>query len=263
MRTPVCVAVLAALWSALGGVASADVTAPAPAVAPVAAPRGALVVALRGAERPAWELAKAVYGRGDLRPAIDDATARVLVGEPASALSPPPGQEARIRELEALVASIPPNPDDGETRRAVWSLGRETNAALVVVVTTSEGEPPRTTARILDVAEGTYSAVELTHRPTGAEGDDGWSGAAEAIDGLLPLTAEPTAPVVAPIVTAPPAKSVAPPAPDEDEGRSWYENPWFWGSTGAVAAVGVTVLVLAVTTQDDVDSVRLQGRAPE
>lgn len=265
MRASVCGALLAGLVCLPGGALHARPSEPgpaAPAPPPVTAPgKGALIVALEGTASEAWELARLVYADESLRPPIDDATARVLVGEPPAQIAPSPGDEARIAELAELVASMGSDPDDTGARWLLWSVGRRLGAALVVVVAAdAESSPPRVSARILEVEAGSFSAAELPYR--GAE--SGWGDAPGAIRALLPPPAPPpeAAPAPRPEPIAPRATEAKAP-PDAPPSRSWYESPWFWGSTGAVAAVGVTVMVLAIATQDDVESLRLQGRAPQ
>jgi len=87
-----------------------------------------------------------------------------------------------------------------------------------------------------------------------------WPGAADALRALMPKrpAAAPPPPALAPAKTR--SDVDLRPASDEEPKVEWYENPWFWGSAGAVAAVGVTVLVLAVSTEDDVGTVNVGGK---
>src|SRR4051794_22323945 len=96
----------------------------APAAPPAAAPRGAIVVAVGDdAAAAARSLAFDAYRDADLRPPIDDATARVLAGgAPADDASP------RLKEIAELRGSIARAGSDLVARRLLASLGAELSA---------------------------------------------------------------------------------------------------------------------------------------
>jgi hypothetical protein len=83
-----------------------------------------------------------------------------------------------------------------------------------------------------------------------------WPGATELFRGLLAgkpaaLKSEPIKPV--------PARKPALPPPEDKSPRSFWTSPWFWGPLAGVAAVGLSVLIVAKTTEKDPDMVRLKG----
>jgi len=245
---------------------------------------GALVVAMgKNATVAARALARTVYGDAALRPAIDNDVAEVLAGR-----APPEGASAHLRELAAVRASLPSDPEDPTARRLLLALGQEHQAEVVLVVS---AEGSRFAARVLRVGIGAYDPVQILARPVAtpppaqsaappeasdapppAESDAPsapaepapalvveWPGAVDALRALMPK--RPPAAVPAPLTPEKPQSNVdLRPVSDEETTVQWYENPWFWGSAGAVAAVGVTVLVLALSTEDDVASVSLGGK---
>ncbi len=244
--------------------------APASSVTPAPSPpqaqiHGAVVVAAsEGAGPAAWALAFEVYRDPELRPAIDDDTARVLAGSP-----PAEGAPARLAELAELRASIarswptaaPPAADAGPApspgsdliaRRLLASLGSELGAALVVAVTMDGNRP---VARALRPTATGFERIELG--PTVDIAPDGarafrWPGAAASLRGLISGAAPaPPAPPLAPKV------EVAPPAPAEP--RPFYKSPWFWGSVGGAAVVGLSVFLISRATSSSSD-VHLTGK---
>lgn len=232
-------------------------------------------------------LARGAYAEPRLRPGIDNAAAEVLVGQPPAPDAPP-----SLRELASVRASLGTNPEDPATKRLLTALGQEHRVEIVVAVTRQE---QRFAARVLRVATASFDPVQILSSPMAlpepapepaepaepaepTEGTDPappapeappvvaaveWPGAVDALLALMPApAAPPPAPTPAPALAPEKTRSdvdLSPPD-DEDDDTEWYENPWFWGSAGAVAAVGVTVLVLAVSTEDAVGNVNLGGR---
>jgi hypothetical protein len=239
----------------LPGLGVAAAAAPAPAPAPTQAARGALVVAVSDdAAPPARALAREVYRDAALRPAIDDATARVLTGEAPPALPAHP----KLTEMAEVRASIAGAGSEVASRRLLASLGTETSSALVLAVRMEAGRP---VAKVLQVSSATYERIELGATiETATDGARSflWPGAATTLKGLLPNAAPPRPalpPKLKPAVAAPPP----PPRETPKESKPVWSSPWFWGTLGGVAAVGITVFVLAQTTGAP-DTVHLDGR---
>jgi hypothetical protein len=261
--------------------AAPPAAAPAPppaAPAPQAQQAGAVVVATSDAASPAAHaLAAEVYREADLRPAIDDATARVLAGERV-----PDGAAPRLKDLGELRASIAtsvpaappaagaaaPPPSDLVLRRLLASLGADVGAALVVTVAMDGSRP---VARVLRTSTATFERVELG--PTVDLAADGtrtfrWPGVTTTLRGFVmpPAPAAPPPPVAPGAPAAPPpnpplaplaATSQAPVVPEEP--RPFYKSPWFWGSVAGAAAVGLGVYLITRATSST-DNVHLTAK---
>lgn len=230
-----------ALASAL--VAGAAAT-PARAEGAPAEPRGAVVVALgEDASAAARPLAYDVYRDEALRPLVDDATARVLVGEP-----PAEGAPRSLADLAEVRRSIAPAVPDAASRRLLASLGGDVRARLVVSVAMVDGKP---VARVLRVAGATFEWATLSATPDAAAAW-AWPSAVATLRGFVPAPA-PLAPVAdrpapAPAPAAPPGK---PP---------FWKSAWFWAPLGVLVTAGVTVLVVSQTTDTQASTIHLQGR---
>jgi hypothetical protein len=217
----------------------------APAAPPQAQPHGAVVVAVsEGAGPAARALAFDVYRDPDLRPAMDDATARALAGEVPAEDAP-----ARLKELSELRMSILRADSPLVARRLLASLGTELGAALVVAVS-MEGTHP--VARALRPATAAFERVELG--PTAETAPDGvkvyrWPGATATLRDVL----------LGPAPLAPKAE-VAPAAPLPFVGaRPFYKSPWFWGAIGGATAIGLSVFAISRATASSSD-VHLLGK---
>lgn len=229
--------------------------------------RGAVVVAVgEGATPAARVLARSVYRDPALRPTLDDASARVLVGEAPTADAP-----ASVRELVEVRASVERAGSDVIARRLLASLGAQAEAELVVAVRLDGGRP---VARVLRVATATYAPIELgatilgSTQPAAAPAPAPapapaetrtfeWPGAADALRAQLrPRTpaSQPVGPLAPQSVPAK-AASGAPPA-----GGEVWRSPWFWGAIGVVAAAGATVFAFAKAGEGETDTVHLAGR---
>jgi hypothetical protein len=231
--------------------AAAAAAAPPAAVAPVPAPQahGVIVVATGEGSGPAARaLALETYRDPVLRPAIDEATARVLAGDPVGEGAPP-----RLKEIAELRGAIAHADSELVARRLLASLGSELGSPLVVSVFIDAGRP---VARALRSAGAVVERVELgatiETTPDGAK-TFRWPGAASTLRGLLGV---PDAPVAEPLR---PLAPKAPAAPVVPEARPFWKSPWFWGTAGVVAAAGVTVLVLS-KTQGGPGDVHLTGK---
>jgi hypothetical protein len=255
-----------------------------PASAPQAQPHGAVVVATADGTGPAARaLAFDVYRDADLRPSIDDATARVLAGD-----APPEGAPARLKDIAELRGSIAHAGSELVVRRLLASLGTELGATLVVSVGMDGSHP---VVRVLRSATTAFERVEIA--PTVEIAADGartfrWPGATTTLHGFLlvpdssprPQTpgndggSRPQTPVAPaevggsaskPPAAPPPAplapkveSSAAPPAPAEP--RPFYKSPWFWGSAGGAALVGLSVFLISRATSSSTSDVHLTGR---
>jgi hypothetical protein len=212
---------------------------------PAAQPQGAIVVAAaEGAGPAARALALETYRDAALRPPIDEATARVLAGDPPAEGAPP-----RLKEIAELRASIARAGSDVVTRRLLASLGAELGARLVVPVTMDGSRP---VARVLRTSSAVFDRIELgatiETAPDGAR-TFRWPGTAATLRVLVQGPSKEAA--------GPPAPK-APPAPEAPQSKPFWQSAWFWGSLAGVAAVGITVGVLSKTTGGP-GKVHLQG----
>lgn len=245
----------------------------APAAAPrvgaprVAAPHGAIVVAVNDDAGPAARaLAHEVYREPGLRPSIDEATAQVLTGElgpsaaaPSATTPPPGGPPDKLAEITALRGSIAASVTDITTRHLLASLGASLRADLVVAVSLDGGHA---VARVLHAGTASFERVELgASVEIAADGARTfrWPGAATTLRGFLPAPPA-SAAIESPKPAAKPAEPVKAESktPLSDQRPAW-KSPWFWAALGGVAAVGVTVFVLAKTTGSSPGTVHLDG----
>jgi hypothetical protein len=200
-----------------------------------------------GAGPAARALAMEVYRDPQLRPPIDETTARVLAGDPPAADAP-----ARLKEVAELRAAVGKAASEVIARRLLASLGAEMGAPLVVSVALDGGRP---VARALRSTGAVLERVELGATvETAADGARTyrWPGATTTLRGLLGVGEAP-AEALRPVAQT----QKAPPAPPEP--KPFYKSPWFWGTAGVVAAAGITVLVLS-RTQGGPGDVHLTGR---
>jgi hypothetical protein len=210
-------------------------SAATPSPAPVAAASGLGVVALPGAADAAWPLARAVYADPLLRaPAVDDAHARVLCGDP-----PPAGAPPELRDLGDTVAAI--RGDDAPSRVLLGEVARHFALRGLVVVQVSEG---RASARVFVADAGFDAAVYAPDGASSAPSSTSWSGAVRSLDRAF--GPPPVAPAGSP-APAMSATSAAPAlatheAPRVENGpprqRHFYESVWFWGAIGGAALAG-------------------------
>jgi hypothetical protein len=201
-----------------------------------------VVAVSEGAGPAARALAFDVYRDTDLRPSIDDATARALAGE-----APADDAPTRLKELSELRTSIVHAESPLVARRLLASLGTELGAALVVPVSMDGTHP---VARVLRPGTAAFERIELG--PTVEIAPDGaktfrWPGATATLRGVL------TGPL-APKAEAAPAAPAPPAAP-----RPFYKSPWFWGSIGGAAAIGLSVFLISRATSSSND-VHLMGK---
>jgi hypothetical protein len=255
-----------------GGVALAQSPPAAASVqagAGVAAVRGAIVVAVGDDASPAARaLALEVYRDAGLRPAIDEATARVLAGG-----APAAGAPAKLQEIADLRGSIArardgvasdPKPLAGSeviSRRLLDSLATELGAGLVVAVSIKDGRP---VARVLRRGAAAFEPTELgATTETAADGTSSihWAGSIAFLSALAPAPPVPAPPPAEPTTGAlkPLATPLAPtPWLAPAEAKPIWKSLWFWGALAGVAAVGVGVFAISKATQSS-DNVHLQG----
>lgn len=220
------------------------------AEAPTQPSHGALVIALGDNATPATKaLAREVYRDEHLQPRLDEATIRVLAGEPVAADAPPALQSlARVRQ------SLPTTPDDLGAK-LIAAIGQERQVEIVVAVSMTADRP---TARVVRVTSAKYESVVLEGTTEKGEGDVvryAWPGATNVLLQLYGPTpqASPNAPIT--------PRKIDPPAPKTtNKSPSWYKSPWFWGPLGAVVATGAAIVLASQLTKDDVNTVRLRGQ---
>jgi hypothetical protein len=236
---------------ARGVPASASAALPA-LPAPAAAPSGLAVVALGGTMDAAWPLAHAVYGQPSLRPpAVDEARARVLCGEPA-----PAGASPEVRDIADVVTAV--KGDDAASRALLAELAHRLGVRALVVV---RGDPQHPVARVFLPEAGVFDAASYTPDEGAALA---WTGATQS---LVRLYGGATPP--APPATALPAPTSAPPLATHDEPvlttappkrKAFYESGWFWGALGAAAFAGGAVFF--ATRDNGASTIHLQMQVP-
>jgi hypothetical protein len=244
-----------------GGLARAD-DAPHPKVE--ADPHGLAVLGLGGALEAAWPLARTVYGEASLRPAtLDEAHARVLVGEPAGE-----GAPAELRDLGDLRAAI--HGDDGASRQLLQSIATSLHVKGIVVVEPRTGPGTRPQARVYVTASQAYDAVRYEPDPSapvtwgGGASAVTWNGAVQALKRSFSDNPQPPPPAPSPTVAAV-ALHPVPPAPAADRAKStraFYQSPWFWAAAGA-AAFAAGAVYLATRNDSTNDNIQLQVQVPK
>lgn len=186
---------------------------------------GMAVLAQSDATDAAWPLAQALYADPLLRPALDEATARVLAGE-----RPSPGAAPRLVDLAATREAV--RGDDAPSRRLLASLARDLGVAAIVVVTASKDGP---TARVFLASSGQLDAAVLlpdTPPADAAERARTWTGAVGLLRQRLPARSE----------ERPASPRRDPADPPRDQGTV-LSSPWLWGAVIAAGIVGGFVLV--------------------
>lgn len=236
-----------------------------------------MIAADEGAIPAARPLAQAIYRDAELRPGIDDATARVLAGE-----APAPDAPAKLKEMSEVRASLGRSGSDAAARRLLASIGADLSARLVVTVNLEQGRP---VARVLRVETGAFEGLELGATiETTAAGEKvyQWPGAVAALHGLATgAMAAPGAGTTAPADGRAAAKGAGPIRPEatpkdgstapsrkdkalEESRREGSSSPWLWVALGALVAGGITAIVVANTSGDPgtIETVHLKGRVP-
>ena len=205
-----------------------------PRAAPAQAPAGpvdlkdgiAVIAAAKAPIGEAWSLATSVYSDPKLRPSrLDDATARVLAGEPV-----PKRASAKLRELAELRSEI--RPEGTATKRLLSSLASELQVSGLLVVYQVGPAQPR--ARLFVAARGDFAEPVLWPQPE-PNGKRSWRVAQQWLRAQSSRGRQPSS-----------------------SGSSVVASPWFWGAL--VAAAGAAVIGYSVTRDDDSNSIHLQGR---
>ncbi len=197
-----------------------------------AEPKGIAVIAADGATDAAWPLARGVYTSNFIRPAIDDAHARVLAGEPAPEGSP---ELAELAELRAGIKG-----DDAASREVLASLAQKLSVRGVVVVFATT--PP--SARLFDATSRAFDAARYA-----ADVDATWASTVASLERPY----RPATPLV--VINTQPS-----PIAKKGESKAFYESPWFWAAIGAAALIGGGVLI--ATNVQSGDNIHLQMRLP-
>jgi hypothetical protein len=216
----------------------------------------------------AWALARTVYGDpGLLPPGLDEAHARVLVGEPAS-----PDAPRELRDLAETRAAV--HGDDAPSRSLLVGIASSLHVRGVVVVQTDSAKGP--VARVFVAGTGAFDTVLYEPDP-GAPATWGavasattWAstanalhrGFAEVAPSAVPLSVPP--PADASRATPSAALASTPPAEGEKSkggSRPFYTSPWFWGAIGAAAFAGAAFFF---ATRDSSDpNIALQVQVPK
>jgi len=259
-----------------GSVARADDPAhPARATDPE---HGLAVMGLGSAVDAAWPLARAVYADAGLRPTtLDEAHARVLVGEPVAESS-----STDLRDLAETRAAI--HGDDAASRRLLASIASSLHVKGIVVVDAGSAVDPRPAARVYVTSAGAYDAVRYeSDRPAPVTWGNGtgavrWSGAVLALKrgfaeapALAPAAVSPSVDAAngkpangKPGVIAMSPTGAVPAAVNKDNGKSssrpFYQSPWFWAAAGA--ALFAAGAVYFATRNDGSDNIQLQVQVP-
>jgi len=225
---------------------------PAPPASPP--PHGVAVLAAPGAESATWPLAKDVYAKDALRPAVDEARARVLAGEAVPAAAPD------LRDLSDERAGV--HGDDGASRALLKTIATQLGVRAILVV--FPGDPP--SARMFLADTGAFDAARYAPESAAAASDAGvapqrWTGTVASLERAYgaPDAAHPLrAPALA--TSEPPPAS--PPKPEEkrDDGKPFYASPWFWGAVGAAAFGGTAVFFATRDNSPSTIHLQLQVR---
>lgn len=207
------------------------------------AAKGAIVVALGDDAGPAARaLAHDVYRDPGLRPTLDEFTAKLLTGDaPTEARA-----TGKLKELVEIRTAASKAGSESASRHLLASLGAELGATLVVAVQLEAGRP---LARALRTTSAAYEGAPLAGTAETLEYGSviyKWPGATTTLLALFPASAQPLKPS-ADAAGSGPLGTGKKPAKDSKE-TPFYASGWFWGTVGGVAAVGVTVFILAKTT---------------
>lgn len=211
------------------------------------APSGLAVIALPGATDAAWPLAQEVYADPSLRPpALDDANARLLCGQPATRAS-----AAGAQDLADTVAAL--RGEDAPTRALLGAIANRFSVRALLVVSAGVGRP---SARPFLPETGAFDAA--TYAP-----DDGapplrWSRASRSLARAFgrALVAAAPGPTSAPAL----ATHVGPPGDAPPRRSVFYESGWFWGALGAAAFAGGAAFL--ATRDTGASTIDLQIQVP-
>ena len=250
--------------------------------------------AREGAElvRATHSLAKQLYSIPRLRPRTDEATVTTLAGgEPPSNAAPALGE---VAELRAGLSS-----DLGATTRALLeSLARRIDVEGIVVVTYSLDRGALAHLFHVDALAGGGLSTRLdgamfsaSEKPSPSQQEPSvfvWdAGSVASLLGPAPTAFEPSnpgptsshagderpgesvpshaanpplAPVRKDASTLPKPKTGAAKPDDKKKSKTIFESPWFWVAAGAVAAIGVTALVVSQTVDTSTGTIHVQGK---
>jgi hypothetical protein len=185
----------------------------------------------------AWQLASMVYADPRLRPAkLDDATARVLAGDP-------PGASATPRQVELHALRLSFAPGSPSSARLLAALCAETAASAIVVVHTD------TTSQVHAVVFAAVPAAFVDHdlQPSSqANKKVSWASTLAWLQGHIASKPQHT-----------PSRAPSR-APRQPEG-TFFASGWFWGAV--VMAAGAAVVAWSVSSRDQSPTtIHLQGR---
>jgi hypothetical protein len=177
---------------------------------------------------------------------VDDASARVLCGEPV-----PPSAPPALRDLADSVAAI--HGDDAPSRAVLDSIARRFAVRAVVVVGVESGQP---TARAYLPDVGAFDAARYVPDAGGAQ----WSAAVTSLTRSFAGAAPPSPLSGSTRVPALATHAEPPPPPPHPTSRPFWQSGWFWGAVGA-AAFGAGAVYFA--TRDNTSStIHLEMQVP-
>ncbi len=207
--------------------------APPSAAAPIDLTRGVAVVALgTSAQDAAWDLAVRVYIDPLLRPQrLDEPTARVVAGE-----QPDPSGASPTRQELAAIRGTLRNTPDAANMRLLGSLASQLEVSALALVYRLWPDQPH--ALLYVASTHTFAQPELWKQPDGS-GHPSWQAAVWWLHGHAAACHHP-------------AQAPA------SEHRSVVASPWFWGALGVAA--GAAVLVYALTRDESLNTIHVQGR---
>jgi hypothetical protein len=208
----------------------------------------------------AWPLAKALYADPALRPpSLDEAHARVLVGEDAD-----PGAPAELRDLAESRAAI--HGEDAASRRLLASIAAGLHVKGLVLVEGGASANIRPVARVFVASLDSFDAVRYEPDPsapvTWGNGSAKltWSGSVTALHrGFADVAPPPPPPTIAVVSAKTPAPA------EKDTGKQgatpFYKSPWFWAAAGA--ALFAAGAVYLATRNEGPDNIQLQVSVPK
>lgn len=178
-------------------------------------------------EKTSRELAHRVYSSKSLKPsAIDDQTARVLIGEP---IQSPSSQQVSFAEYRAALRA-----DDAATRTLLSTICSELGASAALLVYSAGPQSPR--AKLFIHSKHSYYPVDLWPQPS-ADGVPSWASAVAWLEANAAPRSETSAP---------------------KSSNSIFRSSWLWGAVGAAVVTGF--VVYASSRDDSSNSIHLQGR---
>lgn len=215
---------------------------------PSPARQGYAVLATGALRDAAWPVAQAVYA-SSLRPrGLDEAHARVLVGDA-------PGQDpdagAPLRDLSEMRAAL--KGDDAPSRSLLSSIASDLRVQGIVVIMLVEDRP---VARLFLADPGAFDAARYFPDPSAPPGSpSAWNPLVESLERARRPAEPPPTPKLAPLAAFPSERA------NSASSRPFYASPWFWGAIGAAAFAGGAVYL--ATRDNTAGPIQLQVKVPK